>query len=134
MLQKLKEKLFGCAKHLGVFACLYLVTAGLDALVTGTVEPKGLYLFGWTTHNFYCGLWFLSLVLVLLGQNVWARFVTGGNVLAVIVGQFVGDWVEKALPPDPYGTRLHAGFRFWAVLVLVSIFLGGVAQWLRRKA
>ena len=105
MLQKLKEKLFGCAKHLGVFACLYLVTAGLDALVTGTVEPKGLYLFGWTTHESYWGLWLLSPVLVLLGQNVWARFVTGGNVLAVIVGQFVGDWVEKTLPPDPYGTR-----------------------------
>lgn len=122
------------ALHLGVFVCLYLVTAGLDALVSGTVEPKGLYLFGWTTHNFYCGLWLLSPALVLLGQNVWARFVTGGNVLAVLCGQFLGDWIKGMLPPDPYGTRLHPGFLIWVGLMLVSVVLGGFVQFYRNES
>ena len=134
MSKNVKKKLIRVLYHLAVFGCLYLVTAGMNALATSISPTAYLYLFGWTTHNTYWRLWLLSLALVLLGQNVWARFVTGGNVLAVIVGQFVGDWVEKALPPDPYGTRLHAGFRFWAVLVLVSIFLGGIAQWYRGKS
>ena len=123
------KKLRRMACHLGVFICLYLVTAGLNALVKATVEPKGLCLFDWTTHERYWGLWILSLLLVLAEQDIWARFVTGGNMLAVLAGQIIGDLVEASLPADLYETRLYAGCLIWAGMVLLSILLGGLVQW-----
>lgn len=134
MSKKLKKKLICVLCHLGVFVCLYLVTAGMNALATSISPTEYLYLFGWTTHESYWGLWLLSPVLVLLGQNVWAWFVTGGNVLAVLCGQFLGDWIEGMMPPDPYGTRLHSGFLIWAGLVLVSILLGGFVQFYHSES
>ena len=130
MRQNRREKLLGGAKHLGVFLCLYVVTAGLDALAS----PGYLYLFGWTTHSTYLGLWLFSPVLALLGKDIWAWFVTWGNVLAVMAGQFLGDWIEGMLPEDPYGTRLHTGFLIWLGLVLVSILAGGFVQWRRERS
>lgn len=54
----------------------------------------GLYLFEWTSRNFYCGIWSLCLILILCQKPLPAFFVTAGNIIGVVIGQFLGDLIR----------------------------------------
>ena len=47
-----------------------------------------------TSRNFYCGIWSLCLILILCQKPLPAFFVTAGNIIGVVIGQFLGDLIR----------------------------------------
>ena len=93
----------------------------------------GLYLFEWTSRNFYCGIWSLCLILILCQKPLPAFFVTAGNIIGVVIGQFLGDLIrtenikkitDTMNPQQIYELHNHPGVPLWLLVIVLFLILG----------
>ena len=93
----------------------------------------GLYLFEWTSRNFYCGIWSLCLILILCQKPLPAFFVTAGNIIGVVIGQFLGDLIrtenikkitDTMNPQQIYELHNHPGVPLWLLVIVLFLVLG----------
>jgi len=112
--------------HGGVFVALYLFSIH--------ILDRSFYLFGWTADMWYAFLWIPVLLLVIGGKLILARSLTIGNIIGIIVGQFLGDFIirrnelrisEYTPVYEEWSLLGHRGIHIW-LLTLFIFFLGGV--------
>lgn len=118
------KRLTQCLAHASVFLLLYFVSVVSNELALLS-DPAGLYLLGWTTHNRYWYIWVISLALALCGFDVMAWTITVGNVIGVVVGQLLGDYLHQFRDLKELAfSGVHPGFRIWITCVVASFLIG----------
>lgn len=119
-----KERYISCMLQLLSFLLLYVLSITI---------LKELYLFRWTADNRYLYLWIVVLILSVLDKIPISLALTIGNVVGVLLGQFIGDEIRYRniqkitenmnLEQRAY-LHIHHGFTIWIVTVLVSFIVG----------
>lgn len=96
-----------------------------------------LYLFIWTAHNNYLYLWVICVILTIFRKPLVAYSITVGNVAGVIIGQYLGDYIQavrSAKITDTMSVEMiyylenHYGAFIWLLVILVSIAVGILLQ------
>ncbi len=130
--EKLPEPIRRMLDHAAVWALLFLASWIIHAIAKGFLgQTGGLYLLGWTTHNLYWGFWVLPILLAALGRNLWAWSITWGNLIGVLLGQTLGEYLE-ALDVDNL-MDFHKGFQIWIGCVLLGIVAGAVGELILKQ-
>lgn len=96
-----------------------------------------LYLFIWAAHNNYLYLWVIAVILAIFQKPSVAYSITAGNVAGVIIGQYLGDYIQavrSAKITDTMSAEMihhlsnHHGALIWLIVILVSIAVGILLQ------
>ncbi|MBD5384164.1 MAG: hypothetical protein HDR72_04090 [Ruminococcaceae bacterium] len=131
--RNLKNKLIALIAAAAVFGVLYLISQ--------TVLNE-VYLFEWTARNLYCYVWVAVAVLIVLDKLKAAYAVTTGNLLGVIIGQYLGDFIKaqrvnlitpETTPDMAHELSMHYGAGIWAITVIVCAAAGITAQVIAGK-
>lgn len=133
--RNLKNKAITLIASAAVFGILYLLSMTL---------LNKVYLFEWTARNLYCYVWAIAAVLIVFDKLIVSYFVTFGNLIGILIGQFLGDFIRsqrmKLITPETtsdveYFLSYHYGAFIWAITILVCLAAGIVAQIIssRRK-
>lgn len=131
--RNLKNKLIALTAAAAVFGVLYLISMTL---------LNKVYLFEWTARNLYCYVWVAVAVLIVLDKLRIAYAVTLGNLLGVIIGQYLGDLIKaqrvKQITPETtpdmtYELSTHYGVNIWAITIIVCAAAGIAAQVISSK-
>ncbi len=120
-----------------------VIYGGLQIL--SVTALKEVYVFEWLGHNFYGYTWIAVLILIAFDQTTVACFMTFGNLIGAIIGQFLGDFIQgqrmSRITPDMseeqrYLLSTHYGVFIWAFVLLGFAVLGiifAVVPRIRRK-
>lgn len=91
-----------------------------------------IYLFEWTARHHYLFLWVAVILLVLIDRVHLATALTIGNVVGVLVGQFLGDLIRNQslsqITPEMSGEEVyrlshHPGFEIWLATIGVCFLV-----------
>lgn len=95
------------------------------------------YLFEWTSRHWYLGICLIAVLLVFFKKQVVAVAMTVGNLVGVLFGQTVGNYiqlenVEKITYAMSEGQKAklhtHYGVALWLGIILVSLLTGIILQ------
>ncbi|MDO5718994.1 MAG: hypothetical protein Q4P34_08415 [Tissierellia bacterium] len=120
---KLESRIKNCLITLLPFVVLYLLSK--------TVFDN-IYLFNWTARNFYLFLWILAIAFAILGKMIYAKAISFGNIVGILIGQFFGDFLrnknmakitESMTEEQKYHLRSHKGVAIWLAIILISLIL-----------
>jgi hypothetical protein len=93
---------------------------------------KDMYLFEWTARNSYCYIWIIIILLTFANKIIYAISLGIANILGIVAGQFVGDWIniqniQKITPymgeEEKYHLQSHPGFNIWFYTILSIMIL-----------
>jgi hypothetical protein len=119
-------------KSIAVFLLLQLMVFAIAYSVSVTVF-KDIYLPGWTAHNRYLYVWVLVIVLTVLKKPIISAALTLGNVLGLLIGQTLGDFLRNMQmqkitadmePGDVAMLSQHNGWFIWICTILVFLTAG----------
>lgn len=96
------------------------------------------YCFNWTAENNYLYIWVLVLFLVFFKKYVIAYSLSIGNLLGVIAGQHLGDYIitinlskitSYTSNEEAYHLNYHYGIFIWSIIVIVFFIIGIIVQY-----
>ena len=125
-----KDKKYYLFINIGSFLLLYLISTGF---------LENVYLFEWTSRNYYLYIWILPILMDLLDHHIRSISISIGNFAGIVIGQIIGDHIveiNKAkispdmLPGKIEQLRSHPGVWIW----LLTVFLFYVAGVLMERA
>lgn len=126
-MKKLKSYLFTAV----VFGGLYFVSK---------VFLDDFYLFQWTARHYYLYVWILSTILIYYGKPVISYAITLGNILGILLGQFLGGYVRARnilkitmdMPPEQKQLLYHhPGVEYW-IAAMAVFTIAGILIHIRR--
>ncbi|MBD5128526.1 MAG: hypothetical protein HDT43_01155 [Ruminococcaceae bacterium] len=118
-----------------------VVVFGVLYLLSRTVL-ESVYLFEWTSRNLYCYVWVLAAALIVFDKLIVSYSVTLGNLLGVVIGQYLGDFIKaqrvKEITPETtpdmvHELSMHYGAGIWAITVLACLAVGITVQIITNK-
>lgn len=92
-----------------------------------------IYLYEWTSKHLYCGTWIIMLILCVRKKVDVAWFITAGNVLGIVIGQLLGDFIKnirmkkitvETSAEDVYQLSHHYGVFIWILFVFIIFLVG----------
>lgn len=128
-----KSKLIALIVTVAVFGVLYIISQAF---------LKSVYLFEWASRGLYYYIWVPALLLIAFDKPIISYSITFGNVLGLIVGQLLGDFIRTRnmalitpeTPPDQeYFLSYHKGAFIWIITVLICAALGIAVQIITSK-
>lgn len=129
-----KSKVKVLVPQLLIFLLLYFISM--------FILDSRFYLFRWTADNRYLYIWVLITILTVFDKEYIALFLTVGNIVGVIAGQFLGDYIEIVnlgrITPEmtdemiwSSGLMHHRGFEIWITALIIALIAGII--WQRSK-
>lgn len=123
-----KKSLISKTIHLAINALIFLAIYALSR-----TSFQQLYLFEWTSRNYYLFVWIFVIIFIVKGYYKSGYLVSLTNVFAIFFGQYLGDFIRnnrmKEIAPgiDPelaYKLSRHDGWWIWLVLIILSVIIG----------
>lgn len=120
------KKIINTVLLLGIFVAVYFLA---------TIFGNDLYMFGWLAYNFHFQ-WLICaaiLILLLLKKRILAIFISIGNFIGIIGGQFIGDWIrdiniakiyDEMSAEQKHQLSNHPGVFIWLLILLILTALG----------
>ncbi len=89
---------------------------------------KDVYTVEWAAHNLYGYTWVTVLAFLIFDNPLPAYFITFGNVVGTVVGEFLGNFIVKQNLSHAAGngeiyfiTNNHPGQLIWGVTIFIFI-------------
>lgn len=129
----MKRKVIDAVVQLAVFLVLYLVSMNV---------LNDVYLLEWTARNKYLFIWVFVVIYIFANKRISAYALTIGNILGIIIGQLLGDYILRQnmgdMIPDidpeiAYQLTTHYGAFIWMAVVFVFAILGPVIDMIQRR-
>lgn len=95
------------------------------------------YLYKWTADHKYLYIWIIILILTIYRQHIIALLLTCGNVIGVLIGQSLGDYIrnenmkkitEIMTAEQVYHLQKHYGFVIWILTLFAFLVIGTIIQ------
>ena len=102
----MKEIILKRIKHLSI----QLIIFGITYLIS--VRLKDIYFFGWLTHNKFAYIWVAIILFTMFGGTLYSYAITIGNVIGILIGQFLGEYLLKAAKAKIMPESAPSGARF----------------------
>jgi len=131
-----KLKIKNLALQLSIFSFLYFISM--------VILDRSFYLFRWTADNRYLYIWVMVGFLIIFDKKNIACILTVGNVIGVLLGQFLGDYIQSInmakITPEmtdemiwSSGLMSHPGFHIWIFTLFLSLVIALFIQtWLLK--
>lgn len=88
------------------------------------------YLIEWLAHNNFCYVWAVIVVLWAFHQDICAKWLTAGSILAVFPAQIMENIKFMRFANDnPAAHSFYWGVPTWIVLVIFSLIIGCTLQY-----
>ena len=126
-----------CIKAFLITMIPFLLLYAFSKSVLGDV-----YLFEWTARRYYCGVWFIVLLLVVFNHRTVSYSLSVGNAMGIAAGQLIGDRIiairtaditTRSTPEEVYLAHEHYGVFLWLMILMLSFVAGIVIEKLQRK-
>lgn len=92
-----------------------------------------VYWFEWTARHYYLFLWGIVILFVLWDKPVIAALLSLGNLLGILIGQFLGDGIRainiSRIKPDMSAEKVsrmyhHPAFEIWLITIGICLLIG----------
>ena len=89
-----------------------------------------VYWFDWTMHNKYLFIWVGVIVLVIAKKNIMSIFIAYGNVLGIVLGQYLGDPIQASniklisdimTAEEVAKAYHHPAFEIWFTTIFICV-------------
>lgn len=88
------------------------------------------YLIEWLAHNNFCYVWAVIVVLWIFRQDICAKWLMAGSILAVFPAQIMENIKFLHFGKDnPTAHSFYWGVPTWIVLTVLSLFIGVALQY-----
>ena len=100
------------------------------------------YLFEWTARHYYLGIWLAGVALIYLKKEDEALALAVVNIVAILVGQFLGDYLQKQnmlkitdqLDNEAiYQLSKHHGVLIWIMTIVSCMIIFEIVKKLRKQ-
>lgn len=85
------------------------------------------YMFSWLAHNNFCYVWAVIALLWFFRQDICAKWLTAGSVLAVFPAQIVEN-IESSILSNDVAKSSYWGIGTWIGLVVICLCIGAWFQ------
>lgn len=91
------------------------------------------YLFEYMARHLYFYVWIIIFLLIYKNKFIIASSLNIGNILSLVIGQFLGDYIKHTnsqkitsttLPELKYRLQLHHGVEIWLLGMVASLIVG----------
>ena len=118
----MKETILKRIKHLSI----QLIIFGITYLIS--IRLKDIYFFGWLTHNKFAYIWVAIILFTMFGGTLYSYAITIGNVIGILIGQFLGEYLlnaakAKITPEMDAAERGYLSNSYYHVFIWLSFII-----------
>lgn len=133
MRQTLKTRFLYSIITIIVFLSLYLISK---------LFFSKSYLLEWTARHMYMGIWIIAIILLLFNKIKIGFSITIGNILGILIGQFLGDWIRhknmlktttNTKPEIAYRLQHHLGVEIWILTLFLVVTICMLFDFIKKK-